>query len=113
LTNNSLKNLRNLFLNNNSIEDISILNVENIHFHNLAILNLKENPIKKGLKVLKEKFFKKCVYMRIDLVEEESKVLVQIYQPEYNLDIYVNNLSEISNIFQKSNILGYSSSKYK
>ena len=112
LTNNSLKNLRNLSLNNNSINDISILTVENIHFNNLATLNLKENPIKKGIKVLKEKFFKKCIYIRIDLVEEESKVLVQFYQPEYNLDIYVNNLSEISNIFQKNQVfLGYSSSK--
>ena len=112
LTNNTLVNLYYLYLNNNNIDDISILTYEKIHFHSLDTLNLKENPIKKGLEVLKEKFFKKCIYVVLALNEDKSKILVQFNKPEYNLDIYINDFSEISNIFPKNKVFfRYSSSK--
>ena len=106
LTNDTLTNLNKLYLNNNNIEDISIFDDNIIHFHNLYYLDLRNNPIKKGLEVLKKNFFQKCSKIKLDLLLNESKVLVQFkeYSFEYNLNIYVNNFNEISNIFQKDKV---------
>ena len=111
LANNTLENLKYLSLNKNNIEDISILTEEKIHFHNLKSLDLRENPIKKGLEVLKQKFFKKCVYVKIDLVEQELKIIAEFNYQNYNLDIYVNDLNEIPNIFEKDKVFFNSSTE--
>ena len=104
LANSTLKNLRELSLKENNIEDISIFTVEKIHFHELNSLYLEKNPIKKGLEVLKEKFFKKCIYVKLDLVKNELKILARFNYYRYNLDIYVSDLSEVSNIFEKDKV---------
>ena len=85
LTNNSLINLKELLLSNNEIEDISIFNIEKIHFHKLKNLNLENNPIKKGIEVLKENFFTKCsyVYIKLQVEEEKYKVLAEFKYQKY------------------------------
>ena len=104
LANDTLVNLKKLYLDNNNIEDISIFDDDKIHFHELQLLELKNNPIKKGLEVLKKNFFQKCSNVELDLLLNELKLIVRFNSPDYNLDIFVNNLNEISNIFQKDKI---------
>ena len=103
LTNNTLVNLQYLYLNNNNIEDISIFDDDKIHFHSLYSLYLEGNPIKKGLEVLKKNFFENYKSVDLYLFLEELKVGIRFnfggFCSQYNLDIFVNNLSEI-NIFQ-------------
>ena len=89
LTNNSLINLKELWLSKNKIEDISILTIDQVHFNNLKYLNLKENPIKKGIEVLKDKFFSKCSYAILEFIETEFKIMVQFKYPNYCLDFYI------------------------
>ena len=106
LTNNSLINLNELLLSNNEIEDISILNIEKVHFHKLKVLNLKDNPIKIGIEVLKDKFFTKCLYVfiKLQVKEETFKILTEFKNPNYDLDFYINDINDISNIFEKEKI---------
>ena len=106
LMNNTLKNLEKLYLKNNNIEDISIFDDDIIHFKNLHSLDIGDNPIKKGLEVLKKNFFQKCSSIKLDLALNELKVLIQFggYPFEYNLQIYVNDFNEISNFFEKDKI---------
>ena len=105
LTNDTLINLKELYLNNNKIEDISIFVYDQIYFHKLKILDLSNNPIRKGLEVLKKRFFIKCLYVILDLILSELKIIIRFVSPNYNLDIYVNNLSEITNLFEKDKII--------
>ena len=106
LSNNSLINLNELLLSNNEIEDISILNIEKVHFHKLKVLNLKDNPIKIGIEVLKDKFFTKCLYVfiKLQVKEETFKILTEFKNPNYDLDFYINDINDISNIFEKEKI---------
>ena len=106
LTNNSLINLNELLLSNNEIEDISILNIEKVHFHKLKVLNLKDNPIKIGIEVLKDKFFTKCsyVFIKLQVKEEKFKILTEFKNPNYDLDFYINDINDILNIFEKEKI---------
>ena len=99
LTNNSLVNLKELWLTRNNIEDISILKMENVHFHKLELLSLKYNPIKKGMEVLKDKFFTKCAYILVLLEENESKIVAQFKYPSYYIDFYINDINDLLNIF--------------
>ena len=109
LSNNTLLNLKKLYLNNNNIEDISIFDDDKIHFQKLEILNLKDNPIKKGLEVLKKNFFQKFPNVKLDLLLNELEIRAQFFNQENNLryiiDIYINNLNEIPNLFQKDKVL--------
>ena len=57
VTYNSLANLKRLDLSYNKIDDISLLSNENNKCKNLTLLRIKENPIKKGLEVMKQNFF--------------------------------------------------------
>ena len=57
ITYNSLANLKRLDLSYNKIDDISLLSNENNKCKNLTLLRIKENPIKKGLEVMKQNFF--------------------------------------------------------
>ena len=112
LRNETLRNLRELKLSNNNIEDISLINDDKIYFHDLKLLDLKGNPIKYGLDVFKKKFFNKCLFVKLDLVINESKVIVQFNYLNYSMDIYVNNLNEVSNIFNKDKVFfGYVSTE--
>jgi hypothetical protein len=104
LRNETLRNLRELYLSNNNIEDISLINDDKIYFHDLKLLDLKGNPIKYGLDVFKKNFFNKCIFAKLDLVINESKVIVQFNYLNYSMDIYVNNLNELSNIFNKDKV---------
>ena len=104
LRNETLRNLRELKLSNNNIEDISLINDDKIYFHDLKLLDLKGNPIRYGLDVFKKKFFNKCLFVKLDLVINESKVIVQFNYLNYSMDIYVNNLNELSNIFNKDKV---------
>ena len=112
LANDTLVNLDLLYLNNNNIEDISIFDEDKIHFHKLYLLNLEGNPIREGLEVLKKNFFQKCESVKLELSLIEPKVLVQFNFPKYNLTIFVDNLNEIPNFFQKDKVnFRYSSSE--
>ena len=86
------------------IDNIGIFDDDKIHFHNLELLDLSFNPIKKGLEVLKKNFFKKCSRVKLDLSLEELKVIINFNSPTYYLDIFVNNLNEITNFFEKDKI---------
>ena len=112
LTNNTLGNLRKLYLDKNNIEDISVFDDDKIHFHELELLDLKHNPVKKGLEVLKLNFFKKCLKVKLGLTINELKVTVEYESPSYSLDIFVNSLNDIQNLFEKDKInFGYLSSE--
>jgi hypothetical protein len=101
LKNDSLVNLKELLLDKNNIEDISILTNENIYFHNLERLDLRNNPIKRGLEVLKQNFFKKCSYILILI--DDSKIMVQFKDPNYYLDI-INDGIDVLGIFDNDKI---------
>jgi hypothetical protein len=101
LKNDSLVNLKELLLDKNNIEDISILTNENIYFHNLERLDLRNNPIKRGLEVLKQNFFKKCSYILILI--DDSNIMVQFKDPNYYLDI-INDGIDVLGIFDNDKI---------
>ena len=98
LTNNSLVNLEKLNLSNNNIEDISVFDDDKIYFHVLKFLDLRDNPIKKGLEVLKKNFFQKCSNLTLELTKR--KILIQFNSPDYYLDILFNNFDAINFIIQ-------------
>ena len=113
LKNDTLINLDKLYLNNNNIEDISIFDDYKIHFHNLRSLDLRDNPIKKGLEVLKKNFFLKCSPLKLDLSLNELKVLIKCsieYPFEYCLNIYVKDFNELPNYFEKDKVLPFENS---
>ena len=112
LTNNTLVNLRQLYLDHNNIDNISIFDDDKIHFHELKTLDLEYNPIKNGLDVLKKNFFQKCYKVELSLSLDQLKVKVKYDTPDYSLDIFVNNLNEIANFFDKDKVnFGYVISK--
>ena len=102
LQNNSFKNLTSLDLSNNKIQDISIF--ENIPFIGLKILNLSHNHITKGLKVLKKEFFTKCVFVKINIISsQEKKISILFGKPKYEIDIYIDDIKKLKNIFENYN----------
>jgi Leucine-rich repeat (LRR) protein len=101
LKNDSLVNLKTLLLDKNNIEDISILTDENIYFHDLEKLDLRNNPIKTGLEVLKQNFFKKCSYILI-LIDDDN-IKVQFKDPNYYLDI-INDGRDVLGFFENDKI---------
>ena len=73
VTYNSLRNLKKLDLSYNQIEDIILLNDENNKCNNLTILTLSKNPIRKGLEVMKQKFFTQdCLYITIKNITKDN-----------------------------------------
>ena len=71
VTYNSLSNLTKLDLSNNEIEDINLLNDENNKCKNLTLLTIKENPIRKGIEVIKQKLFKQdCLYITVNNISK-------------------------------------------
>ena len=101
LSNKSLKNLKKLNLDNNNIEDISIFKVENISFNNLEKLNIENNHIIKGIEVLENEFFTKCLYMIIDVnsyENEDHKISINFGKPDYFIDIFINDINDIKSI---------------
>ena len=100
LLNDSLKNLKELNMNNNEIEDISVLKKENVAFNDLKILRMKKNYIRKGIEVLKNEFFSKCLYMNIDVssFKDENKILISFENPSYIIEIYIDQIDDFKDI---------------
>ena len=89
-------------MSNNKIQDISIF--ENIPFIGLKILNLSHNHITKGLKVLKKEFFTKCVFVKINIISsQEKKISILFGKPKYEIDIYIDDIKKLKNIFENYN----------
>jgi len=105
LSNATLSSLRILDLDSNKIEDISIFTKEKVNF-NLDRLCLKNNPIRKGLHVLNNNFFKRSIYMDINVTKNsnEFKINLNYKFPFYDIEFYVNNIDEIINIIKCNNI---------
>ena len=102
LTNKSLYNLKVLNLDNNKIEDISIFQKEKINFNNLKNLKINNNNITKGLDVLTKEFFTKCLFMIINLnyFNKNNKVFISFGKPEYNIEIIINDINFIKNLYE-------------
>jgi hypothetical protein len=84
VTYNSLANLETLDLSNNEIEDINLLNDENNKFKNLKLLKINNNPIRKGLEVVKQKFFMhNCLYITVNDIDKKNA--------EYYISLKFNN----------------------
>ena len=84
VTYNSLANLETLDLSNNEIEDINLLNDENNKFKNLKLLKINNNPIRKGLEVVKQKFFMHdCLYITVNDIDKKNA--------EYYISLKFNN----------------------
>lgn len=104
LSNRTLYSLRILDLDSNKIEDISIFTTEKISFK-LYRLCLKNNPIKIGINVLKNEFFKRSIYMELSIIKNnnEYKISSNYRFPFYDIEFYVNSINEIVNIFDFKN----------
>lgn len=105
----SLVNLESINLSNNKIEDISPLTIENIAFNRpepITVITMENNPIKKGLHVLKGEFFSRCFYSKIydiQKINNEYKISVEFHFFSINcLIIKMNNLIKMMllSIFQ-------------
>jgi hypothetical protein len=105
LSNATLSSLKILDLDSNKIEDISIFTKEKVNF-NLDRLCLKNNPIRKGLHVLSNNFFKRSIYMDINVTKNsnEFKINLNYKFPFYDIEFYVNNIDELINIIKCNNI---------
>ena len=103
----SLSNLKELILSNNEIEDINPLSEENFKCKNLILLKLRNNPIKKGIEVLKQKFFQNdCLYYLIDNIEKKDDLKYYVsFKIHKNIlkyfyfDFFVTDLKSISDLF--------------
>ena len=106
LSYDSLTNLHDLNLNNNKIEDISYLIEDNIKCKELEYLRLLDNPIRKGLEVLKENYFThKTIYIvidNIDKINQEYKISLDFekHESHINIDLYINDLINIRNLIE-------------
>ena len=105
LSNATLSSLKILDLDSNKIEDISIFTKEKVNF-NLDRLCLKNNPIRKGLHVLSNNFFKRSIYMDINVTKNsnEFKINLNYKFPFYDIEFYVNNIDDLINIIKCNNI---------
>ena len=100
----NLNNLKSIFLDNNNIEDISLF--EKIDYKINKII-LKNNPIRKGLHVLKNKYFK-CLYIELEIIKKENEYKICsnfIYPKDRNisLDFYINTIYELKSILDINN----------
>ena len=124
----SLVNLKSLNLSNNKIEDINYLIEENIKCKNLINLYLDNNPIRKGLEVLKQKFFtNRFLYIEIlEIIKKNDEYLISLFfkDPISNsdifkmskdnstkfgfngtyIDLYIKDLNNLWNYIDKKNI---------
>ena len=117
-----LSNLKELNLSNNKIEDISFLTEENIKCKKLTKVNLSENPVRKGLEVLNQKFFTdRYLYIEVFNVinkNDEYFISLNFKDPlcnscviksnnktigfeEFYLDIYLKDLNHLWNYIDK------------
>ena len=104
LSNNSLHNLRILDLDSNKIEDISIFTKEKVFF-NLYRLCLKNNPIRKGMNVLNTEFFKRSIFLKLNVAKNnnEFKICCNYKYPFYDIEFYMNSTNELINMFDYKN----------
>ena len=117
-----LLNLEELNLLNNEIEDISILTDNNIKCKKLTKVNLRENPIRTGLEVLKQKYFTdRFLYIEVfNIIEKIDKYYISLNfkDPfwdsseakskdinfgfkEFYLDIFLEDLNHLWNYIDK------------
>ena len=98
----SLINLETLNLSNNKIEDISFLIEENIKCKNLVDLYINNNPIRKGLEVLKRSFFiNRFLFIEIlDIVKQNDEYLISLFfkDPISNSDIFKMTNEKVSKV---------------
>lgn len=104
LINRTLNNLKILNLDSNKIEDISIFTKEQLNF-SLYKLNLKNNPIRKGIQVFNNEFFKRSIYMELNITknENEFKICPNYKFPFYDIEFYINSINDVLNIFDFKN----------
>ena len=117
-----LSNLRELNLSNNKIKDISFLTEENIKCKEITKVNLSENPVRKGLEVLNQKFFTdRYLYIEVfNVIEKNDEYFIslnfkdplwdscvkksndkKIGFKEFYLDIYLKELNHLWNYIDK------------
>ena len=104
LENGSFKYLSEIILDNNLIDDISIF--EKINYFNTKIkkFSLKENPIRKGLHALKSQFFRSMnIELDVEKKENEYKIISGFKKPCIDIEFYINNINEITDIFDFDN----------
>ena len=99
LSNKSLLNIKNLNLDNNQIEDISIL--PDVSIIKIYDLSLQKNPVRKGLHVLKNDFFKqnKNIYISVSKEGNEYKINAEFNYQKVLLEFFINEIEDIKNIF--------------
>ena len=118
LSDECLTNLEELNLSNNKIEDISFLTEQNIKCKKITKVNLSENPVRKGLEVLNQKFFTdRYLYIEVfNVIEKEDEYFISLnFQDplwdscviksrdkkigfkEFYLDIYLKDLNHLWN----------------
>ena len=97
---NSLSKLRYLNISKNSIEDISYLNENNIKCKNIVNLYLNDNPIRKGLEVLKQNFFvNRIIFVEIrDIIKDNNDE----YKISLNLKNHINHCY-FSDLYENNN----------
>ena len=111
LSNITLAGLKILDLDSNQIEDISIFTTEKVNF-NLSRLCLKNNPIRKGLHVLRNNFFDRSIYIDINVTKNSNdyKINLNYKFSFYDIEFYVNKIDELINIIDyKNNFIRFNS----
>ena len=108
VTYNSLRNLKKLDLSYNKIEDINLLNNENNKCKNLTLLTIEKNPIRKGLEVMKQKYFTQdCLYITINnIIKEKDEYLISL---KFNKTLYYIDLKREKDDIKK--LLDYNPNK--
>ena len=102
----NMQNFKSIYLDKNEIEDISIF--EKIDFNiNIKKISIKQNPIRKGLHVLKNNFFK-CLYIDLDIIktENEYKICSNFMYPSHRniiMEFYINDINELKDILDIKN----------
>ena len=117
LSNESLTNLEELSLNSNKIEDISIFKNEKISFKCLNYLSIKGNPIRKGIDVLNDDFFQRCLWVNVydDFENDnENKIYYNSKYPKYEIEFFINNNDDIKNMINfENNIIDFEYNGYE
>ena len=88
-------------MDNNLIDDISIFEKINTKIYKFS---LKQNPIRKGLHALKRQFFR-SMFIELDIQknENEFKIFSGFKRPYKDIEFYINNINEITDIFDFNN----------
>ena len=105
LSNRTLTYLKVLNLDSNMIEDISIFTNENLQFR-LYNFSIKNNPVRKGINVLNNDFFKRSIYLELSVLkyEKEFKICLNYKYPFYDIEFYINNINDIINTLDFKNL---------